>query len=216
MVILPGWGFDAAVFPLGRFPCNIIVPDSPLTGHVDDSLFQFLQHCGCGPVDVLGWSLGSICAARFASSHPELVGNLVLVSARSHYPEQELSGMMTAIMEDRTKALGRFYVMAFHGQKEDYRNFRKEHMERLSGAWDTKNLIKGLNFLTQQPINTSYFNNINDITISFIHGRHDIIAPIECMPVPGHLSSARVHILEDAGHVPFLKQEFHEIISNLS
>ncbi len=211
LVVLPGWAFDHKIFPIRGLGYNIISPSSPLCGDVSTALLKLILGKGLGEVDILGWSLGSVCAYLFAKEHQELVRNLFLISARNSYPKTMISELTSEIVKDKDAALKRFYLTSFYSQREDYRWFRKLHMKRLLGLWSTTKLIKGLNFLLQYPIKPY---NFTDINLLIIHGAEDLVAPLSFVPSVTSKQKFKKFVLDSSGHVPFLNPSFHEIIEN--
>jgi len=209
MILLPGWAFDAGIFPVERLKYDIVMPDGPLSCDCSVELSRFMQKTGLYRTDLMGWSLGSISAIHFAKRHQELVERLILISARDHYPEEAISDLAGRILRNRQQAMKRFYLTAFYSQMEDYRKFKKKHFERLMDTWPVPALIEGLRFILQCPI-LPY--NFEKAEILNIHGRNDIVAPFDSMPKVTSSIKTKTFIMEGVGHLPFLKSDFYEII----
>ena len=209
MVILPGWAFDFQVLPLEMLRYNIIAPRSPLCGDVSVSLSGFLKKRRTDKVDLLGWSLGGISALRFAISDEQIVNRLILVSVRNSYPEEIISDMTGRVQDNRRRALNRFYLAAFHGQRDDIKEFKKEHLERLIAFWPADKLIIGLKYLFERPVLPL---NFEKTSVKVIHGMEDKIAPLNSMSAVTSSRGFERFIIKKAGHLPFLRKDFHEIL----
>ncbi len=211
LVVLPGWAFDSRVFPLHEMCRDIVAPSAPLTGEVTPALLKFLTDNGITQVDILGWSLGAVCAVEFARMHENIVQNLILVSARANYPVEMVKDLVIQVSSDRIKALRRFYLTAFYGQSGDYRMFRKKHMPALLEIWSARALTDGLMFLMHHPILPYTFKETN---LLMLHGSEDKVAPLEHMPSLSSRARLKKIILDGFGHLPFLSPRFHEFLED--
>ena len=211
-MLLPGWGFDFKVFPLEGFSCNLLVPREPVPGDFPGLFPQVLEKFGIQEkVSVMGWSLGGHLAAKAARSHGDLIKKVLLVSVRKNYPEKMITDLKSQVLENRERALKKFYLSAFHPHKEAYRAFSKRHLPRLLRLWSKADLLKGLDLLLQHPI---YPCDLGTVMVLVIHGRHDVVAPVEEMPALSSSAGIKTVILKNQGHLPFREPCFHEILDN--
>lgn len=67
-----------------------------------EQLRQLIQHLQCGPVTLLGSSLGGSAAIELAARHPELVSRLILNDIGPYMPKHR--------RQRRARTLARFYV----------------------------------------------------------------------------------------------------------
>lgn len=67
-----------------------------------EQLKQLIQHLNCGPVTLLGSSLGGSAAIELAARHPELVSRLILNDIGPYMPKRR--------RKRRAQTLARFYV----------------------------------------------------------------------------------------------------------
>jgi pimeloyl-ACP methyl ester carboxylesterase len=67
-----------------------------------EQLKQLIQHLNCGPVTLLGSSLGGSAAIELAARHPELVSRLILNDIGPYMPKRR--------RQRRARTLARFYV----------------------------------------------------------------------------------------------------------
>jgi len=208
LLILPGWAFDALVFPLERFPYNLLIPEPPAPFNTALDLPALLRDMCIERISMLGWSLGGVLACILSKSHSELVQELILVSVRSVFPEDAVADMIDGIRQDRVRVLSRFYMTAFLGQMPDYRLFKKRHERRLLSLWGPADLIDGLNFLSEHPVLPLDLG----VPVLLVHGLMDRIAPADCMPLISSRAALQKIIIPDAGHLPFLKQEFYDAL----
>lgn len=68
-----------------------------------DQLEAFIEHLDCGPVNVLGSSLGGMAALQLSQRRPELIARLILNDVGTFLP--------SARRQRRAKAVNRFYVL---------------------------------------------------------------------------------------------------------
>ncbi|MFJ4775457.1 alpha/beta fold hydrolase [Streptomyces sp. NPDC088762] len=75
-----------------------------------EQVIAVLEEAGNGPVDLLGFSLGSLVSATVAATRPDLVNRLVLVNGWAGPGDQYLRNMMTVWRELRgnSDAFGRY------------------------------------------------------------------------------------------------------------
>ena len=73
------WRIDIAGYGQSGAVEDGFMPDSGYAAaDVDAAVIRILKGTGENQIDVLGWSWGTVTAARFAINHPELVNKLVL------------------------------------------------------------------------------------------------------------------------------------------
>jgi len=199
-LFLPGWGFDGRILSLLKPAPHWIYPADPLdpeTFALD--LLQFLVAKNISKVRLIGWSMGAMLGLEFAAKHRDLLDSLVLVSLRALWPAGEIRELRAEFSRHPESFLKGFYRKCFLGDKAAYRNFCATLEPSYIAAIKTNSarLERGLDFLgtfrTPSPA--------SDLPTRLIHGRQDIIAPVEEM---ARLPGADVEVIDNAGHGVFL------------
>ncbi|MFC9812301.1 alpha/beta fold hydrolase [Streptomyces virginiae] len=212
------WGQTAPRFTPHR---TVITPDlSGTQATVDDGapltaeglaaqVIAVIEEAAGGPVDLLGFSMGSTVAATVAALRPDLVRRLILVAGWAHTDSDEYLRSLFTLWQDLgtsdPASFGR--AVAMTGFSRGFLNsIGREHFEALipnmpptSGtlrhiAYDLRVDIRSLLPRVEAP--TLVIGGTQDITVPVEHSRalHAAIA-----------DSSYAEI--DAGHVMFFEQE---------
>jgi len=199
-IFLPGWAFDGRIVRLLKPAPNWIYPETPLDpATFKQDLSQFLISKKIRKARLVGWSLGAMLGLEFAAQYSDLIEALVLVSLRAHWPAHEVETIRAEFSREPEPFLKSFYRKCFLGEKEAYRNFCVTLEPLYIEAIETNSarLQSGLSYLSTFKIPSPLPN----IPIRLIHGKQDIIAPVnEIAKLPG----AAVEILHTAGHFVFM------------
>jgi pimeloyl-ACP methyl ester carboxylesterase len=181
--LFPGWAFDEEIFrPLDLPPLN-----QPL---------------------VLGWSQGAYAAVEFAAKHPELAGRLFLVSARPKYPAADIAIARNGLKQNARGFLINFYRDCFAAEeKEPFLWFKENLMKKYLETFSAEELLRQLDALSRQSLDIRKLPPA--VKITFVHGQNDKTAPAEeIKEFAGHCPQAKLIILKNCGHLPFLHEEF--------
>jgi pimeloyl-ACP methyl ester carboxylesterase len=191
--------------------------DWPLEWHVTegdwtlsptDRVEQLVGRLKTERVSLLGWSMGGFAVCEFASRHPELVDEVVLVGMRRKYDKGELADMRRSLGKNRAACLRRFYRRCF--AKEEmarYQWFKGTLLEYYLETLGTDRLVRDLDWLGQAEIRPQALDQIEKIL--FVQGTDDGIAPIEeAMELVDSTPQARLITFEQTGHLPFLRDDF--------
>ena len=201
-LFMPGWAFDGRMLrlldpvPSWIYPENMLAPET-----IEQDLLYFLETKGLSKVRLVGWSMGAMLALKFAARHSELIDSLVLVSLRTSWPETEIDAIRTEFSQAPASFLKGFYRKCFLGHKQTYTNFRA-NLEPFYLAEAGKNIARlqrGLDYLSTFKVPEP----LPQVPIQLIHGKQDIVAPPEDMPI---LPGADIEIIDNAGHAPFLHE----------
>lgn len=200
---LPGWGFAGDVIALAGRNVPWFYPDGPVEPRtVVRDLKAYLDEQGIPRVDLVGWSMGANLACDFAHAYPEAVSSLYLLSMRRQWPADEIKEIRRELADDPAAFMRSFYRKSFLGHKEAYRRFTDGLQERYLAAVPAglDRLDAGLSYLERFKLPA-----IEGPDVFSIHGRRDIVAPIDQMTA---VAGAAVEILEHAGHAVFLAVDF--------
>jgi len=205
LLIIPGWGFDPYCFDLNKLSFNLILPQRPIISMDEKVIGKSLEKRRASSLFLLGWSLGAHLALDFFERLKKDIRGLILVSLIERFDQDMILKKIVEIETgNRDKALKGFYLYCFKGQEEDYRPFKKRHEKRCMDFWNREELIGGLNYLRKHSINPERIPLERTL---IINGKKDVFSKAEKDGAPF------VHLVE-AGHLPFLKGEFYEIVND--
>ena len=201
LVFLPGWAFDGRVLQLRR---DLDCPAPP--GLLDPSVLladfgtwldrQKIERC-----QLLGWSMGGLCALELARRYPDRVAALHLLAVRAAWPEEELAAIRRELEGRPEDFLRSFYRKCFLGYRESYRRFQGElEADYLAQALqEPELLLRGLDFLAVPG--SGELPPAVAGRVYCLHGPRDLIAPpAQRLLVAG----ADCRLLEQGGHALFL------------
>jgi len=210
IVLIPGWATDYRIFDSLNLKFNYLLPlnFSPFT--FESSILNALKEKGIGKISLLGWSLGGFLAAEFATKYPDLVQELILVSIRKKYKEEEIAGIGELLKKSKRGYLYKFYGQCF-SRKISLSRFKKNLLKTYCEEFDLEYLLRTLDYLVKARINTQELAGIGRIKI--IHGESDGIAPIdEAREVQEAIAGAQFLTIKDSGHIPFLEADLGKYI----
>lgn len=225
-VLLHGWGLHGGVW---QETAQALAADHrticvDLPGHgrsapVADALT--LEDFAAAVADVLpprccliGWSLGGMVALQLAERIPARVGRLILVATTPRFvsgPDWDhgvapavLEGFAARLRADPAGTVRQFLALQVLGSEDERRTLVR--LRSLLSAAPTPQpaaLEAGLVILRD----TSLLPLLDRITqpVTLIHGRRDTLVPwTAARALQERLPRARLHILADAAHAPFL------------
>lgn len=224
LVLVHGWGMHSAVWEgfahrLARH-FRVTLIDLPGHGHSPgldayclSSVTQAVLEAAPRRAHWLGWSMGSLIALNIAHQHPERVNRLILMAGSPRFTsDTDWPGVEPHLLErfaldfshDYPATLRRFLLIQNMGQ-DQARVFHKELAERLLACPqpDPAALEGGLGLLKDTDLRTVLAGLKHPVL--HILGSRDRLTPhalSEAMPRLG--GSCVVHVLESAGHLPFL------------
>jgi len=202
-LFLPGWGFDGRILRLLKPAPPWLYPETPLDPEtLEQDLLQLLAANNIKKIRLVGWSMGAMLGLTFAAQNGPLCDSLILISLRDHWPVSEIKEIQAEFAQDPEIFLKGFYRKCFLGDKQAYRNFcaTLEPLYLADIKANSERMQRGLKFLgtfklpSPRPI----------IPTRLIHGRQDIIAPVEEIPP---LAEAEVEIIDNAGHAVLLHKD---------
>ena len=166
------------------------------------------------PGRLIGWSLGGALALMFAAGYPERVTNLTLTGTspcfvqRADWPLgmdlDTFGDFRSRLHDDPAEAVNGFLGLQVRGSADERRTLRE--LRRMTGQApvpETKALLEGLNILMDNDMRTMAGTIKTPVTI--IHGGCDGLVPVAAARyLAGALPTARLTVVEGAGHAPFL------------
>lgn len=207
-VLIPGWATDYRIFNALNLNYNYLLPTRISPFKFSDELSKLLDEKSIDKISLFGWSLGGFLAVDFALKNLDRVDELILLGIRKKFPEKELDEARHQLKKNKKAYLYKFYLECFSGDcKEGLAWFKKNLLKDYIRQMHLKNLIYGLDYLSQARINAEFLAPINKIRI--FHGEKDNIAPLrEAKEIKSYLPKAKFISLGGVGHIPFLAQNF--------
>lgn len=159
---------------------------------------------------LIAWSLGGLIAIALASKKPELVKSICFISSTPNFvcenddnagiDYQWFQSFLKNFDERPVETLKKFLLLQVKGDV-----FAKNTSRFLKNSFDFKNYDleeckHGLVLL--EKLNT--LDKLKALTCKkmFIHGNKDAVVSLQSVHSAASLSSAQVHVVEGAGHVP--------------
>jgi len=210
IVLIPGWATDYRIFDSLNVKFNYLLPLDLSPFDFEVNLLKVLKEKGMKKISLFGWSLGGFLAAEFSTKHPNLIEELILVSIRKKYKQEEMAGIGELLKKSKKGYLYKFYGQCFFKQ-ENLSWFKKNLLKAYCGRFDLEYLLKTLDYLEKAEINTQGLSGIERIKI--IHGERDQIAPIdEAREVQENIAGSQLITIKDCGHIPFLEEDLGKYI----
>lgn len=165
---------------------------------------------------VVGWSLGTMLALRWAQRHPHQIGRLVLIAGtpcfgeRSDWPHGTPAVVQDAFAElirtQPDEGLQRFADLLAAGEA-DVRGVRRALRTQLAAAPRPAPaaLMAGLEFLAHTDLRRSLSQQPPAQATLLLHGEGDTIVPLAASQwLAGALPHATLQVLPACGHAPMV------------
>jgi pimeloyl-[acyl-carrier protein] methyl ester esterase len=163
---------------------------------------------------VIGWSLGGMIALELARLHPRHVGPLVLLATTPRFltgsgweyglRPDVLDGFARGLVDDYPRTVRNFLALQAHGDENAtgaLRQLRSKLATR--GEPDRRALETGLQILRDADLREGLPRITQPALV--IAGEYDRLTPPEAgRELACALPAARFHLVERAGHAPFL------------
>lgn len=226
LVLLHGWAMSPAVWAeLGGLIRSTTIITPALPGHApalsplpagreawaDAIAEQIPDGAALG-----GWSLGAMLALEIARRHPHKASRLLLIGATPRFVAQAdwpcglAAGTVTAFTQgfavSPAATLKRFLALQCLGDaRRSTLQARLAQSLSPAAARGDEAVAEGLRLLASLDLRQGLGRL--DMPCCLVHGVHDALMPIEaarCLATA--LPHARLHVLHDCGHAPFLSQ----------
>ena len=194
-----------------------------------DACVRRLESLGIEGVDLLGHSYGSLVALSFAAAHPERVGRLVLVATAARLREDQATATQAQLAalagepwfadalaaaqrvttgDYRSDAeLGELFArqlpfyFARYGEREAAYAARMAELPMSGAAFRHFEASERRSFDLRPPAGDSHGPAL------VVVGESDpVLGPVSAREVVDGLPDARLEIIEDAGHFPWVEQ----------
>jgi pimeloyl-[acyl-carrier protein] methyl ester esterase len=229
VVMLHGWGLHGGVFsPLAqhlasRFRISLI--DLPGHGHSPPSqqtldlstLTEAVAAAAPSRAIWLGWSLGGMVATQLALTTPAKVEKLILTCSTPRFITADdwpwamepavLAGFAQALQEDYQGTLERFLSLQIASGSEGRHSLRQLREILLQSPTPAAPaLCDGLTILRSADLRAQ-LPALHCATLMIL-GERDKLVPAAVGPaVKALLPQARIDVIKEAGHVPFLSHQ---------
>ncbi|MEK6234703.1 MAG: alpha/beta hydrolase [Planctomycetales bacterium] len=207
VVMAPGWGFDARVLESLPIPEDQRILCSAAPDRFVESLSDLLDAQGVARTSLFGWSLGARLALDFAAARPDRVDRVWLCSLKPVFSSEEIQASRDALARDRRAALKDFYRRAFLGGRPRDRKWFAETLENdYLDRFRPEELSAGLDYLEQRRVARE---ELDAVAATLFHGERDVVSKAsEMQAFVAPCDSARLTIVQGAGHGPFLGADF--------
>jgi pimeloyl-[acyl-carrier protein] methyl ester esterase len=164
------------------------------------------------PLILVGWSLGGMLAMQLAALHPDRIGKLILISSTPRFtasdtyqaglPPTILKRLMKKLSHDKWQTQLDFYTLMFSATERAYAEQYSTTLAPVMADIPLSTLTAGLDYLLQMDLRDILTQII--VPCDIIHGSADTVCPISAGHyLANHLPKAKLHLLKDAGHIPF-------------
>lgn len=225
LVMIHGWGLHSGIWdefaPLLEAGFRVTCVDLPGHGRSgwrgEDSLEEWVDAVlAVVPKRAawLGWSLGGLVAMRAAQRHPRHVSALVTLASTPCFVRQPgwQSAMLPSLLEtfsvelvqDYVRTLERFLSLQVRGSERANAVLKALRATLLAhGEPDAAALLAGLDILRSSDLREGLKSL--DRPWLMIMGERDMLVPVNAGREASRLcASARLEVIEGAGHAPFL------------
>jgi pimeloyl-ACP methyl ester carboxylesterase len=210
LVLISGWAFDCRIFSSLDLPYDYLLFRGDALEHFEQELRKQIATRDVEKVSLFGWSQGAFAAADFASKNPELVDELILAGARRQYENEAVERVQRYVKKNAHAFLLKFYKECFSkNEQEVYRRFRHSLFADYLCSISVEKLMSQLDWLRNKRIQSASLKD--GVRVTFVHGGDDAIAPVaEIAELAGQIPTARLVVFEEAGHIPFLRNDFSQ------
>jgi pimeloyl-ACP methyl ester carboxylesterase len=210
VLFIPGWAADYRIFNSIDIDANYLMPLVYSPFDFDMDLLRSMNKYNLDRVSVIGWSMGGFIGHDLLLKHKDRIADITFVGVRKEYTEEEIESSRNLLKKNRAAFLYRFYSECFSKEEGRERScFKNGLMRDYLNEMNEGILLEGLQYLSSSRIKPQVLRGIKT---KFIHGLKDRIAPVkEVMELKEEAPDMELITIKDAGHIPFLKNNFKEI-----
>lgn len=232
LVLLHGWGTHPVIWEpmLEFFPGARALPLPGYAGSEPAGTLEAMAANLAAQLEadtvLVGWSLGGQVAARIALDWPEKISKLILVAAtpcfvnRADWPHgvaaEVFDQFAASLAQDYAGTIRRFLSLQAQGSSEMREVLAQLRRRLLDQARPAGGVLEaGLEILQGADLRESLPKLAKSLTL--IHGSGDKLAPLAAARwLSSAIPGARLHVIEGAGHAPFLShpRQVAEIIGS--
>ncbi|MDD5069514.1 MAG: alpha/beta hydrolase [Candidatus Omnitrophica bacterium] len=210
VVLLAGWATDYRIFAGLDLRFNYLLLVDESYRDFSDDLVCMIKKIGLSKVSLFGCSLGGYRALDFSISHNDLVDNLFLIGMRKRYQPTAIEKIKQFVTRGKKGYLSRFYRDCFY-RPESVAQFKEDLSSIYYDKFSVDYLIDGLDYLAKSRIDPQDIPA--GLTLVFVHGREDKIAPIkDVFELKEQISGSITVVCRDSGHFPFWDCQIGELL----
>ena len=198
--------------------------EQPAANNYAAALDDWLDALGIARCHLLGHSLGSLIAARFAAEHPERVITLTLAGVargHGHLPPPQRERLLAQRLDDLAD-LGPHGMAAKRGPRllgpEATEAMRRMVVETMA-LIHPKGYAQAARMLSIGDIMADLARLRAGLPIQVIVGDADLITPpADCLEIAAACRAAATHVIQGAGHALYLEkpQEFNRLLADFA
>lgn len=200
---LSGWGFPVDIFNFSETSnCITILHYTPTQFLQDFS--AILKSCQVHRVDIIGFSLGGYVGLDCLAHFPESVSTVSFYGARPVYVSSDVDVLLNNLLKNQKATLKHFFKQCFFNIT-DFRLFYSQYEEQCLSLYSQEDLVLGLKYLKKQQLMDWCKQHLQLLScVTFYHGEHDLIAPLEEIRfLKEAFSTIDLRIIQQKGHVVF-------------
>lgn len=203
-VVIPGFATGPSLFP--SWPCTVLPNRTNSYAETAHHLASLAEE---GPLDLFGWSLGSLFGLRWTLEHPDTVRSLFLTGATARftatpdYPNgirTERLEQMARLLRTKPRETMTAFFLSFLPQGPSRDSLLHDLLDHLP---DPPSLLTGLEELASIDLRDRL--HIVSVPVRIVQGTHDHITP----PFGAELLARRIPSatleLREGGHALFLE-----------
>lgn len=229
LVMIHGWGMHSGLFRefaiqlSERYQVTLLdLPGHGRSKPLDEYSLQHVVNTVTStllePAVFLGWSMGGAVVLQLSEQYPELVNGILLVCSNPKYSKSSdwphamntsvLNNFIRALRENDQITLARFTGLMTQGEGDQTRDILRFVRKRLPEAptADRNALLWGLDVLQTGDFRSIFRNMTHPAAV--LLGENDPLIPVQVVNDLESLNRhARIEVLNNAGHLPFLSQQ---------
>lgn len=228
ILFIHGWAGDITIWQeqIDFFAKKFLTVALDLPGHgkssweksdlnqLSSDIYSFLNQINLEKINLVAVSFGGLIALKFSLMYPEKIGRLILVDSAAKFLSSEgkeglrlsqIEKMSVMLDENYLGALLVFTRLLFTEEERRLINFKKiwnilTKKEPMPQKQALQAFLKILQEEDLRPILAKI-----DAPVLIINGEKDVICPqAKAKELADNLPNARLRIIENSGHMPFL------------
>jgi pimeloyl-ACP methyl ester carboxylesterase len=186
--------------------------EQPLADDYEASLLHWLDTLGVGPVHLVGHSLGTVMALRFAAEHPERILSLTLASMSSGHArlsEEERVRLREARLQDLA-ALGPKGMAEKRGPRllsPNATEAQKQAVIETMSLINCKGYKQAVRMLSHADTRSDLARLPDAMRVQIVFGDADVVTtPESIRAIATQRPQTPVHVIAGAGHALYLEK----------
>jgi 3-oxoadipate enol-lactonase len=195
------------------------VPGPTTMGQYAADVHALLQHCGTGPVVLVGHSMGGYVALAFAREFPEMLRGLVLVGTKAGPDTAEVAAGRRATAEKVASQGVQELIDTMAPRMLAACNRDADRVGQVRGLMassSTAGVVGALLGMAERPDSTALLATIVVPTLVVTGAEDALIPPTESTALARAIPGAHLSVVPDAGHLVAFEQPeaFHRALTD--